>query len=628
MVNRLLFLLIALLATTTQAGNRAPDEFLEPDVAFKLSAQAVEGSRLEIRFDIAPGYYLYRDKLNVEAVPADVKLGPLQVPKGKVKYDETFQKDVETFRDHLTMTLPIAQDVSAPFKLLVGSQGCADKGLCYPPTQRALRVEPASSGAGLLQVSLLSEADGAAWNPGQGATLAESTRAAASATPASEPQRDFAAVLGSRDLLLVAGVFLLGGVLLSFTPCVLPMVPILSSIIVGQSGAVNATRGFRLALVYSLGMAIVYTGFGMAAGLAGEGLAAALQNAWVLGAFALALVALSLSMFGAYELQMPSAVQSRLAHWSGRLQGGRDVGVFLMGAVSAIIVGPCVAAPLAGALVYISQTRDVVLGGVALFAMAIGMSVPLLLVGLSAGSLLPRAGAWMERVKHGFGFVLLGVALWMISPVIPAWAFMVGLAAVALACAVYLGAFERIEHAMTPRRAMTKAAGLLFASVAALQLVGAASGARNPLQPIGHWSGVPGGAALASQRTELAFQPIASVAALDAALRATNRPVMLDFYADWCVSCKEMEGLTFSDDAVRQRLAGMTLLRADVTNNSPADKALMRRFGLFGPPALLFFQPGGDELAQSRVIGYQDARTFLGHLNRIHGPSEIRLSSN
>jgi thioredoxin:protein disulfide reductase len=624
MPNRLLVVMATLLATLWTTDGRAADEFLEPDVAFKLSVRSTEGQRLEIRFDVAPGYYLYAEKLKVEAVPTDVKLGPLQVPKGKVKYDETFQKDVETLRDRVTMTLPLIDAPSSSIKLLITSQGCADRGLCYPPTQRAVRVDPVAPG-GLARVSLLTEAQDAAWTPALSAIPPASAADRRGVSRGGDSEPDFAAVLGSHNLMWVAGAFLLGGVLLSFTPCVLPMVPILSSIIVGQSGAVTRARGFRLALVYALGMALVYTGFGVAAGLAGEGLAAALQNAWVLGAFATVLVALSLSMFGAYELQMPNAIQSRFARWSGRLQGGRDAGVFLMGGVSAVIVGPCVAAPLAGALVYISQTRDVVLGGVALFAMAIGMSVPLLLVGLSAGSVLPRAGAWMERIKHGFGFMLLGVALWMVSPVIPTWAFMLGLAALALACAVYLGAFERIEHTMTPPRAMTKAAGLLFALLAVLQLAGAASGGRNPLQPLAHWSA--GGGAPGAPRAELAFQPVANLAALDAALQAASRPVMLDFYADWCVSCKEMEGLTFTDDAVRQRLAGMTLLRVDVTANSADDKALMRRYGLFGPPALLFFQPGGGELTQSRVIGYQDARTFLEHLNRIHGPGDLRLSA-
>jgi thiol:disulfide interchange protein DsbD len=368
-------------------------------------------------------------------------------------------------------------------------------------------------------------------------------------------------------------------------------------------------------------MAVVYTAFGMAAGLLGEGLAAALQNAWVLGGFGLLLVVLSLSMFGVYELRMPSAVQSRLAQASGRLQGGRYAGVFAMGGLSAVIVSPCVAAPLAGALVYIGQTRDVVLGGVALFSMAIGMSAPLLLLGASAGSMLPRAGEWMQRVKHIFGFLLIGVALWIVAPVLPAWAAMVALSALLLACAVYLGAFERLEHSMTPGAAVTKGAGILFAVLAGLQLVGVASGGRDVLQPLLHLSAARSalGPPVAARKSDLAFQPIANLEALDAALKASNKLVMLDLYADWCVSCKEMEAFTFTDALVQRRLSEMTLVRVDVTANSADDKALMRRFGLFGPPALLFFRPGGEELGAARVIGYQDSTTFLAHLTRLEG---------
>ena len=624
---------LALLLTGT--GVHAADEFLDPELAFKLSARAAEAQRIEIRFDIAPGYYLYAEKFSVEALPGTVRLSDLQVPKGKVKFDETFQKDVEYFRDSATLTARLAQAsnaAAAPFKLVVGNQGCADKGLCYPPMQRAFKVEPGAGGS--LKFSLLTEAQAAAWTPdATGATpsgaVAATSAAAAVGSPAAaaDAPGQFAQALQSRSLLTVAGVFLLAGLLLSFTPCVLPMIPILSSIIVGQSGQVSRGRGFGLALAYSLGMALVYTAFGMAAGLAGEGLAAALQNAWVLGGFALLLAGLSLAMFGVYELQMPGFVQTRVTQWSGNLQGGQHAGVFLMGGLSALIVGPCVAAPLAGALVYISQTKDVVLGGVALFALASGMSVPLLLVGLSAGSLLPRAGVWMERVKHFFGVMLLGVALWLVSPVLPGWALMLGVAALLLVSAVYLGAFERLAEAVTPGRAATKGVGLMLAVLATLQLAGAASGGRDLLQPLQHLSAGSGLAgARAAKKDELHFQPVANLAAVDAAVRASGKPVMLDFYADWCVACKELEALTFTDSAVRKRLSGMTLLRADVTANNADDKALMRKFGLFGPPALLFFAPAGDEMSQARVIGFQNAKAFGEHLDRIGSASTVKLS--
>ena len=579
----------------------AADDFLDPEAAFRLTVQAQDAQHVAMHFAIAPGYYLYRERLSVQAEPATAAGAAVAIPRGKTKFDETFQKEVEYFHDEVTMVLPIAAD-APPFRLTVGHQGCAEKGLCYPPALHAFDLKPVAGG---WTVAAVAEAD---------SSTAPTASAAAPATvPAAAPETGrFASALQSRSLLTVAGVFLLAGVLLSFTPCVLPMLPILSSIIVGQGARVSRWRGFSLAASYSLGMALVYTAFGMTAGLLGEGLAAALQNAWVLGAFALLLAGLSLSMFGVYELQLPNALQSKLSEVSGRLQGGRYLGVFVMGGLSALIVGPCVAAPLAGALVYISRTHDVWLGGIALFSLAAGMSVPLLLVGVSAGSLLPRAGGWMDRVKHFFGVMLLAVALWMVSPVLPSWGLMLGAAALLLASAVYLGAFE--GGMASPGRAATRGVGLLLAVLAVLQLAGIASGGRDLLQPLQHLagSGQPGG----TREAALPFQPVADLAALDAAVRTSTKPVMVDLYADWCVACKEFESLTFTDAAVRERLAGMTLLRVDVTANNAQDKALMRKYGLFGPPALLFFPPGGEERSDARVVGFLDAASFREHLDQ------------
>ena len=604
----------------------ARDTFLDPVVAFPLSVRALDDKQIELRFGVAPGYHLYRDKFAVSATPADTALGELQIPAGKVEFDPTFQKDVELFREPVVLVLPLREPASSAFKLVVVNQGCTE-GLCYPPTERAFKADPTS---GTWVLTALTEAQAAAWGPtGAVAAVAAAPLAAAPTAKALAPDEpgQFAAALESRNLLRVAGVFLIAGLLLSFTPCVLPMLPILSSIIVGQRGKVSRMRGYSLALAYSLGMALVYTAFGMAAGLAGEGLAAALQNAWVLGAFALLLVVLSLSMFGVYELQLPSRVQSRITEFSGSLRGGQHVGVFVMGGASALIVGPCVAAPLAGALVYISQTRDVALGGVALFAMAAGMSVPLLLVGLSAGSLLPRSGGWMERVKHFFGVMLLAVALWMVSPVLPAWGLMLGAAALLLVTAVYLGAFERLPDVVTPRRALTKGVGLILAVAATLQLVGLASGGRDLLQPLQQLGAAgPNGMAVARGSQALPFRTVSSLETLDAAVRASTKPVMLDFYADWCVACKEMEMFTFSNDAVRQRLAGMTLLRVDVTANNADDKALMRKYKLFGPPALLFFQPAGAEIERARIIGFMNADAFRDHLDRLQAIDGVKVS--
>ena len=454
----------------------------------------------------------------------------------------------------------------------------------------------------------------------------------------------------------IVGAFFLAGLLLSLTPCVLPMLPIVSSIIVGQAGhgaafagmpagagsgggaaaasrPMSRRRGFGLAASYSFGMAVVYTLFGVAAGLAGEGLAAALQNPWVLGAFAVGLVALSLSMFGLYNLQMPPALACKFASTAQRMPAGRAAGVFAMGGVSALIVSPCVAAPLAGALLYLSQTRDVWLGGTALFSLATGMSVPLLLVGASAGALLPRAGAWMVEVKALFGLLLLGVALWTVQPVLP------GPLALALWGALALGAaamviVERPVAGAGDRRwrdgsstSCRGAPGAMRSAPCSAWSVCCRSSARPRAAPIrcSPWRGFPRAASSPAPPTGRISSPVRSVAELDAALRSAGRPVMLDFYADWCVSCKEMERFTFADPAVQRRLAGALLLRADVTANNVEDRELLRRFRLFGPPALIFFDAEGREIGAARTVGFQKTSQFLetlGSRRPLRGPDE------
>jgi thiol:disulfide interchange protein DsbD len=403
------------------------------------------------------------------------------------------------------------------------------------------------------------------------------------------------------------------GLLLSFTPCVLPMLPILSSVIAG-GGAVSRQRGFLLAVAYSLGMALVYTVMGVAAGLAGEGIAAALQKPWVLAAFATMLAALSLSMFDVYELRLPAALSTQLDGASRRLPGGRMLGVFTMGALSALIVSPCVTAPLAGTLVFLGKTRDVTLAGSALFAMALGMSVPLLFLGASAGSWLPRSGAWMVAVKRFFGLVLLAVALWILQPVLQPALVLAAWSALLLFTGLTLRPFDAHPHAGTPRVALQRAAGAACLLWAVLLGIGAAAGGDNPLRPLAPLSGGRAAERVAEE-PRLAFTRVPSVTALEAALHANHgRPVMLDFYADWCTSCKEMERETFSDPKVRARLANVVLLQADVTANTDDDKALLKRFGLFGPPGTLFFGTASAEVSQARVVGFQTADEFLGTL--------------
>ncbi|MGV8897825.1 MAG: protein-disulfide reductase DsbD [Burkholderiaceae bacterium] len=555
----------------------ANEEFLEPKAAFKFAAKMQDPKTIVLTFAIADGYYMYRDRFQFKVTGAT--LGKPELPRGTIKYDTTFDKDVESYRKQVKITLPV--QASAPFVLTVISQGCTDQGLCYAPMESVIKLSPVDIEA----------------QPGQ--ANAAPIQAVGAAGWFDSGMSSIESSLESRKLLVILPLFFLLGLGLAFTPCVLPMVPILSSIIMGEGARVHRSRAFILSVAYALGMAIVYTALGVTAGLIGEGLAATLQNPWVLGLFALVMVALALSMFGVYQLQVPAVLQSRLMRVSEHQSAGKLFGVFVMGAISALIVGPCVAAPLAGALVYISQTRDVVIGGGALFAMAAGMSVPLLLIGVSAGALLPRAGAWMESVKRFFGVLMLALALWMVVPVLPSWLAMVGWAALGLGYGIFL------LRPLTGK--FTIAFGLVLAVFGLAQLVGVASGGRDSWAPLSHLIG--------NAEKPLQFTRVRSVAELDAVLASAHgKTVMLDFYADWCVSCKEMEKLTFTDTRVRKKMATLLLLQVDVTANNADDKTLLRRFNLFGPPGIIFFTAQGAEIEGARVIGYQNADRFVRSL--------------
>ena len=592
-----LLLVSLLLAAMLVPGYAAAsaDNYLEPDAAFKFSARMHDAGTVAITYEIADGYYMYRERFKFTAESAT--LGNPTFPAGKVKFDDTFQKNVETYRHSVTITIP----VQAPglFTLKATSQGCADAGLCYAPQDASARLMGRT-------VALGNSAQAASIGVPAAAPAISLPAANVAALPAAPSELGgINAVLAGGKLITIIPAFILLGLGLAFTPCVLPMVPILSSIIVGEGAQVRRARGLLLSITYSLGMALVYTVLGVAAGLLGEGLAAALQNPWVLGSFGVLIVAMALSMFGIYELQLPASLQTRLAAASGRQAGGKLAGVFAMGAISALIVGPCVAAPLAGALMYISQTRNVVIGGAALFAMAVGMSIPLLLVGMSAGALLPRAGAWMNTVKRFFGVLMLAMAIWLVSPVLPALLQMALWAALLMGYGFFL---------MRPARHWgATALGAAFAVLGVLQLMGLASGGRDPLAPLAHLG------ASAAQTQGLHFTRVKTVAELDAVLARTGgKTVMLDFYADWCVSCKEMEKLTFVDPAVQARLAGSMLLQVDVTANDADDKAMLKRFKLFGPPGIILFDALGQEIPDSRVIGYQDSAKFTASLARLN----------
>lgn len=599
----LALLALALLFSGWHAAAHAETEFLEPEKAFVFSARMTSPDMLELAYRVAPGYYMYRERFGITISPIGATtLGEAVYPKGEVKYDPTFEKDMEVFHNDVAIRVPVGEG-GQPFTLTLTSQGCADAGLCYPPMDSSVKLTPVAGGYAL-------------------ATAAPAGPAAAGGLAALVNAGDtgLADALGGLGWIKTAGVFLVLGLLLAFTPCVLPMIPILSSIVLGGAAQQRPTRGRGLALAatYVLGMSVVYTALGVAAGLSGAGLAAWLQTPWILTLFAILLAILALAMFDVFTFQMPSGIQARLSERSSRIPGGRYTGALVMGALSALIVGPCVAAPLAGALLYISQTGDVILGGSALFAMAWGMGVPLLIVGASSGALLPKAGPWMDGVKRLFGMLLLATAWWMLIPVVPTWVQMTGWAFLAVVSAVMLRAFDALPQGSGAGRMFGKGLGLLLALAAAAWLVGAASGGRDVLQPLSHLAARgPTLVGAANPAGEVHFTRVRNNAELDAVLAQSRQPVMLDFYADWCVSCREMERFTFTDPGVAQRMAGMVLVQADVTANNADDRALLKRFRLFGPPGIMFFEPGGKEIPDARVVGFQDAKRFTESLDRV-----------
>ncbi|CAB3827787.1 Thiol:disulfide interchange protein DsbD [Achromobacter anxifer] len=607
----LVLLAMMLLLLGWQSAARAEPEFLEPEKAFVFSAQMAAPDTLELRYRVAPGYYMYRERFGITISPIGAAtLGEAVYPKGEVKYDPTFEKDMEVFHQDVVIRVPVAAG-GQPFTLTLTGQGCADAGLCYPPMDSSVKLTPVAGGYALAGPGGPMTASGAS-----GASSASSGLGAL----VNAGDTGLADALGGLGWVKTAGVFLVLGLLLAFTPCVLPMIPILSSIVLGGAAQARPSRGRGLALAatYVLGMSVVYTALGVAAGLSGAGLAAWLQTPWILTLFAILLAVLALAMFDAFTFQMPAGIQGWLSQRSARIPGGRYTGALVMGALSALIVGPCVAAPLAGALLYISQTGDVVLGGSALFAMAWGMGVPLLIVGASSGALLPKAGPWMDGVKRLFGMLLLATAWWMLIPVVPTWVQMTGWAFLAVVAAVMLRAFDALPEGAGSARMFGKGVGLLLALAAAAWLIGAASGGRDVLQPLSHLAArgdAPAGAAASSG--EVHFTRVRNNAELDALLAQSRQPVMLDFYADWCVSCREMERFTFTDPGVAQRMAGMLLVQADVTANNADDRALLKRFRLFGPPGIMFFEPGGKELPDARVVGFQDAKRFTESLDKV-----------
>ena len=587
------------------------DEVLDPDVAFVFSTEVVDGNTLVARWDIEPEHYLYRDKLNFELKDSEgVSLGTPQVPKGEEKNDEFFGL-IQVFHDEVEVRLPLSRDnlEATGITLVARYQGCAEAGICYPPMEKKAELT--------LPVAAASESKLAEEKSIEPAPVAPD-----SDEPLSE-QDSLAQSLATGSTSLILGTFFGLGLLLAFTPCVFPMIPILSSIIVGQGEGLTTRKAFTLSSVYVLAMAVTYTVAGVIAGLFGANLQAAFQDPWILSAFAAVFVLLSLSMFGFYELQLPSRWQSKLSEVSNRQEGGSLTGVAIMGLLSALIVGPCVAPPLMGALIYIGQTGDPWLGGAALFALSLGMGAPLVAIGTAGGKLLPRAGNWMDAVKAVFGVLLLAVAIWMLERILPAWVTMLMWSLLAVVSAIYMGALESIHEGASGWRRLFKGLGVVLLIYGTLLLIGVSSGARDPLTPLGQMRFAGGvGGTFAAQPAHVEFESVKSVADLKRAVESATQngqPVMLDFYADWCVSCKEFEKYTFSDPQVISALSGTRLLQADVTANDEADKALLKELGLFGPPAILFWDENGEEKRNYRVVGFMEADKFTSHVERAIG---------
>lgn len=579
------------------ASSSALADPVAAEQAFEFSARVLDAETIEATYRIRKGYYLYRGKLGFGIDPESASLGTAELPPGEQYKDEWFG-ETEIYRGTLRILIPVSAPEGVTQLSLTGnSQGCWDGGICYPPLAQYASLDlNAPAAAGVLDRGLSAPA-------GTGGTT-QRQLASESSLVGDESGR-VAGLLRDASFALVLTSFFGFGLLLAFTPCVFPMIPILSGIIVGQGQHITRGRALVLSLAYVLGMAITYALAGVAAGLSGTMLTAALQNVWVLGSFAVVFVLLSLSMFGFYELQLPSSVQSRLSNTASHQKGGSLGGVTVMGVLSALIVGPCVAAPLAGALLYIAQTGDGVLGGLALFAMGLGMGAPLLLVGVGTRSMLPRVGPWMEGVKKAFGVMLLAVAIWMLTPVIPAAATMLAWTALLVFSGIFLHALDPLPHNARGWQRFWKGVGVVMLLSGAAMLIGTLAGSRDPLQPLAVLRAQAGVASAQPQ-----FERVDSMAQLDARLATASRPVMLDFYADWCVSCKEMERFTFSDPAVAARMGQMLLLKADVTANNEDHKALLQRFNLFGPPGIIFFDPSGREMEHIRVVGFMRAGPF------------------
>lgn len=597
----LVFVLGASSSVHAQTCDLGDDDFPDVGQAFQL-APRLENENLILHWTIADGCYLYKEqfkfKSELDGVMSEAKL---TLPAGKSKTD-VFFGDVEVYYYELRATAPLPDEEAKRFS--IRSQGCADIGICYPPTTQHFRFNATSSE--------FEEVPG-------GFSDANDIAIVSDFKPTVSEQGRLAGVITGSSIWAAAGLFFLAGLGLAFTPCVLPMVPILLGIIAGEGDDVSSTRGFVLALSYVMGMAIVYTLAGVASAAAGLQLQATFNQPWILILFAGLFVVLALGMFGAYDMQMPSGIQTKLSRISGNQKSGTTIGAFVMGALSALIVTACVAPALVAALTVIAQTGDMLRGGSALFAMSLGMGVPLLAVGAAQGKVLPKAGDWMIAVKNSFGFMMLGLSIWMLSRILPGNVTMLLWAVLIFMFGVFMGGLTTLTTDSNVTQKLGKGFGFLTIIYGIVLLLGALSGGSKLLDPLASVSLGGGGTMIAEAEHELPFQRIKSVDDLDreiAAASANGNSVFLDFYADWCISCLEMEAYTFTDRDVQAALSNTIWLQADVTANDEIDQVLLKRFGVFGPPTIIFFGVDGQQRQGYEVVGYMKAAEFARHVRR------------
>jgi thiol:disulfide interchange protein DsbD len=611
--------------------DQAEPDFLPPDQAFRFNALADGPDKIRLIWAITDGYYLYRAR--IKATSDGAKLGDLSLPAGETKVDDYFGKQ-EVYHHDIVGSISVSRsgagEQTVPLK--VTYQGCAMAGLCYPPITKTVGITlPGKGGAGAGMAST-----GGAGSVGNSAVSSVSGGASTSAVAASgafvSAQDRMVSVLRDGSLIAVLAFFFLAGLGLSVTPCVLPMVPILSGILAGEGTNVTRWRGFSLSFTYVQGMALTYAAAGAAFVLVfKQAPQAFFQQPWIVALFVTLFVVLAFAMFGTFTLQMPSAVQTRLTDVSNKQRSGTFVGCFIMGSLSALVATACVAPALIAALTVISQTGEIARGAAALYVTALGMGVPLLIVGASAGSLLPKAGPWMDTIKSIFGFMFLGLAIYFLQPLIPDSISMLLWSALAVITGFWVFALKARDGGPAP--AALRAAGLLTLVYGIILLIGVAAGSNDPLEPLStlRADNRSAGSEVATKKeAALTFDTIKSLDDLNkrvSAATAAGHPVMLDFYADWCTSCKEMERYTFSDKTVQDALSNAVLLHADVTKNDAIDQELLRHFGIFGPPTIAFYGSDGEERANFRVVGYMKAAEFASLARRAFSPN-LSVSNN